>query len=70
MALIDLSSIVSYNESLGAVQVLHASLVDFPSDKCRSTIFYIDMASTRNGFVRRILQCVERPAAIQGTLPL
>jgi len=70
MALIDLSSIVSYNESSGVVRVLHASLVDFLSDKCRSTIFYIDMASTRINLFRRILQCVKGPDGIQGRFPL
>jgi hypothetical protein len=33
LALIDLSSIVLYNESSGEVEILHASLVDFLSDK-------------------------------------
>ena len=69
-ALIDLSSIVSYDESSGEVHVLHASFVDFLSDKRRSNNFYIDMASTSIDFFRRILQYVKGPDGIQGRLPL
>ena len=44
MALISLSSIVSYDESSGEVTVLHASLVDFyainPEPLCCSTLMW------------------------------
>ena len=68
MALIDLSSIVSYDESSREVKVLHASLVDFLADKRRSTTFYIDMASTCTDFVCRVLQYVKSPDGLRGTL--
>jgi len=67
MALINLSSIVSYDESSGKVTILHASLVDFLSDKRRSNIFHIDLASTCTDF---ILQCVKGPDGIRGMSPL
>jgi len=67
LALIDLLSIVSYDESSGEVEILHTSLVDFLSDKNRSTIFYIDMAGTCTDFACRILQCVKGPDGIRGT---
>ena len=67
MALIDLSSILLYDQPF--FKFLHASLVDFLSDKRRSTIFYIYMASTHTDFSRRILQYVKGPDGIQGTLP-
>jgi hypothetical protein len=68
LALIDLSSIVSYNESSGTVKILHASFVDFLSDKRRSDNFYIDLASTRTDFFCRTLQYVRGPDGIQGTV--
>jgi hypothetical protein len=49
--LIDLSSIVSYDESSGEVEIQPTSLVDLLSDKRRSNGFYIDMASTHADFV-------------------
>jgi len=70
IALIDLSSIVSYDELSGEVKILHTSLVDFLSDKRRSTIFYINMASTCADFVCRILQYVKGPDGIRGASPL
>jgi len=59
VALIDLSSIVSYDESTGFAEILHASFVDFLSDKRRSNEFYIDMASTHTDFLCRTLQSVK-----------
>jgi hypothetical protein len=50
LALVHLSSIVSYNESSGEVKILHASFVDFLSDKRRSNEFYIDAASALTEF--------------------
>ena len=70
MALINLSAIVSYDESSRDVQVLHASLVDFLSDKRRSNIFYIDMPSTCTDFLSRILPYVKGPDGVRGTSPL
>jgi len=70
MALINLSSIVSYDESSGKVTILHASLVDFLSDKRRSNIFHIDLASTCTDFICRILQCVKGPDGTRGMSPL
>ena len=69
-ALIDLSSIISYDESSGEVHILHASLGDFLFDKRRSTIFYIDKASTTIDYVRRILEYVKGPDGLRGTSPL
>jgi NACHT domain len=66
VALINLSSIVSYNQSSGEVKILHASLVDFLSDKHRSNEFYIDLAATRTDFACRTLQYVKKPDGIQG----
>src|SRR5882757_6881382 len=68
IALTNLSSIVSYDESSGEVEILHASFVDFLSDKHRSNEFYIDMASTRTEFACRTLQCVKGPDGIEGTV--
>src|SRR5277367_5659504 len=68
--LINLSSLISYNESSGNVKILHASLVDFLSDKHRSDTFYIDMASTYTDFLCRILRYVKVPDRIRGTSPL
>jgi hypothetical protein len=70
MALINLSSIVSYDESSGKVTILLASLVDFLSDKRRSNIFHIDLASTCTDFICRILQCVKGPDGTRGMSPL
>ena len=69
MALINSSSIVSYDESSGEFTTLHASLADFLSDKRRSKIFHIDLASTCTDFICRILQCVKGPDGIGGMLP-
>ena len=69
IALINLSSIILYDE-YGEVNVLHASLADFLCDKRRSTIYYIDMASTCTEFIQRIIEYVTRPDGIQGTLSL
>ena len=66
MALINLSSLVSYQECSGDVMVLHASFVDFLSDKRRSNVFYIDMASTCTEFFQRLLQYVKGPDGIRG----
>jgi hypothetical protein len=66
LALINLSSIVSYNESSGHVKILHASFVDFLSDKRRSNEFYIDMATARTEFACRTLQYVKGPDGIEG----
>jgi hypothetical protein len=68
LALIDLSSIVSYNKLYGEVEILHASLVDFLYDKRRSNEFHIDMGSTCTDFVCRTLQYVKGPDGIQGTI--
>ena len=70
LALIDLSSIVSYDESSGEVKILHASLVDFLSDKRRSNVYYIDMLSTCTDFSCRILEYVKGPDGIRGMLAL
>jgi len=68
IALTHLSSIVSYDESSSMVEILHASFVDFLSDKRRSNEFYIDMASTRTEFACRTLQYVKGPDGIAGTV--
>ena len=68
LALIDLSSIVSYNESSGEVEILHASLVDFLSDKRRSNEFHVDMGSACADVVCRTLQFVKGPDGIEGTI--
>ena len=68
--LIDLSSIVSYDESSGEVEIQPTSLIDFLSDKRRSDGFYIDMASTHADFVCCTLQWVEGPDGIRGTAVL
>ncbi|KAF8809941.1 hypothetical protein BYT27DRAFT_7187250 [Phlegmacium glaucopus] len=65
IALINLASIVRYDESSGEVKILHASLVDFLSDKRRSTVFYIDMVNTCTDFVCRILQYIRGPDGIR-----
>ena len=70
LALINLSSIVSYDESSGVLRILHASLVDFLSDKRRSTIYYIDMPSTCIEFSRRMFQYARGSDGIGGTSPL
>ena len=70
MALINLSSIVSYHESSGNVMILHASLVDFLSDKRRSNTFHVDMASTCTDFFCLILRYVKVPDGIRCTSPL
>ena len=67
VALIDLSSIVSYNKSSGDVKIMHASLVDFLCDKRRSTVYYIDIPSTCIEFAWRIFQCLKGPDGIAGT---
>jgi hypothetical protein len=41
LALINLSSIVSYNESSVEVKILHAFLVDFMTDTYRNNEFYM-----------------------------
>ena len=66
LALVDLSSIVSYDESFRQVKILHASFVDFLSDKRRSNDFYIDMASARTEFTCRTLDLVKAPDGILG----
>jgi hypothetical protein len=68
LALIDLSSIVSYNESSCEVKILHASLVDFLSDKRRSNEFHIDMGISCTNFFCRALQNVKGPDGIQGAI--
>jgi hypothetical protein len=68
LALTNLSSIVSYDESSGEVKILHASFVDFLSDKRRSNEFYIDMASTCTDFACRTLQWITGPDGIAGTV--
>ena len=68
--LIDLSSIVSYDEPSREVEIQPTSLVDFLSDKHRSNGFYIDMASTHADFVCRTLQWVKGPDGIRGTAVL
>jgi hypothetical protein len=68
LALFNLSSIVSYHESFGEVKILHASFIDFLSDKRRSNEFHIDMASRRRDFACRTLQCVKGPDGIAGAV--
>ena len=70
VALIDLSSIVSYYQSFGYVEILHASFVDFLSDKRRSNEFYIDIASTNTEFFCRTLEWIKGPDGIRGTVLL
>jgi hypothetical protein len=70
LALMNLSSIISFDESSGAVNILHASLIDFLFDRRRSTTFHIDMASACTEFVHRIFQYVKAPDGIRGTLLL
>ncbi|KAF8801648.1 hypothetical protein BYT27DRAFT_7197867 [Phlegmacium glaucopus] len=65
LVLIALSSVVSYDELSGVVKILHTSLVDFLSDRRRSTIFYIDMASACTDFVHHIFQYVKAPDGIR-----
>ncbi|KAF8809938.1 hypothetical protein BYT27DRAFT_7187242 [Phlegmacium glaucopus] len=65
VALINLASVVRYDESSGEVKILHASLVDFLSDKRRSTVFYIDMVNTCTDFFCRILQYIKGPDGIR-----
>ena len=69
-ALIDLPSIVSYDESSGEIKILHASLGDFLSDQRRSTIYYIDMSRAHTDFARRIFQCVNGPDGVRGVSAL
>jgi hypothetical protein len=68
LALTNLSSIISYDESSGEVKILHASFIDFLSDKHRSNEFYFDRASTQTEFVCRTLQCIKGPDGIAGTV--
>ena len=68
LALTNLSSIVSYDESYGKVKILHASLVDFLSDKRRSNEFYVDMPSTHTDLLCRTLQWIKVPDGIRGTV--
>jgi hypothetical protein len=68
LALINLSSIISYDKSYDGVKIHHASLVDFLSDKRRSNEFYIDMASACTDHACRTLQCARGPDGILGTV--
>ena len=71
IALINLSSIVSYDESSGSgdVNVLRAWFIDFLSDKRRYPIFYIDKANRYTEFPD-ILRYVQGPGGIWGMSPL
>jgi hypothetical protein len=68
LALFNLASITSYNESSGKVKILHASFINFLFDKHRSNEFYIDMASTCTEFACRTLQYVKGSDGIAGTV--
>ena len=70
LVLTHLSSIISYDESSGEVNILHASFVDFLVDRHRSTVFHIDIESASIHFVHRIFECIKAPDGIRGTSPL